>query len=196
MRSGLVVVLDGPVHVGRSTTAAALQQRWPEVRPGPLLSVGLDAALRAFGPSERRWRELVGPSEPDVRASRGDDTAHLAYGPLGRELVTGMHRAAAAWARSGIDVVMDHLVPDRATAADLAAALDGLEVLSVGLLCDLVVLEEREREAGRHEPGTAAAQARATRDVHVRDLVLDTTEASTDELVDAILAEVRRVLRS
>lgn len=182
--SGLVVVLDGPAHVGRSTTLAALQQAWPQVRPGPLLAAGLDAATAAFGPSERRWRDLVLPQ----RHAAVPDGAHLVWGPLGRELVAGMHRAAAAWARAGLDVAVDHVLPDRTTALDLAAALDGLEVLHVGLVCHPDVLEDREREAGASAPGTAVAQLHATRDVIERDLVLDTSEATTEELVVAILA--------
>jgi chloramphenicol 3-O-phosphotransferase len=184
---GIVVVLDGPRCVGRTTTLAALQQAWPAVRSGPLLESGLGAALAAFGPGARRWRELVMPTAPAVSPG-----AYVGWGPLGRELVVGMHRSAAAWAHAGIDVVIDHVLLDHLTARDLQAALIGLTVLHVGLTCHPDVLEDRERAVHGSGIGTAAAQSAATRDVAVRDLVLDTTEATTEELVETILAAVER----
>lgn len=191
---GLVVVLDGPSCVGRSTTLAALQAAWPEVRPGPLLEVGLDAMLDSFGPGARRWHRLV--LSDDARGTTSAAvTRSVGWGPLGRELVVAMHRAAAAWAHAGIDVAMDHLLLDHATVGDLATSLEGLPSVHVGLVCDPDILEDRERERAS-VPGTAAAQQAVTRDLVVRDLELDTSQATTEELVDAILIEVRRRLRA
>jgi chloramphenicol 3-O phosphotransferase len=186
-RRGLVIVLDGPTQVGCSTTLHALQRAWPQVRPGPLMEVGLDAALGSFGPGARRWSELVLP-----RLAGG---THAAWGPMGRELVAAMHRAAAAWAHGGFDVAVDHVLLDRATLTDLVTALSGLDVLYVGLTCDPDVLEDREREAGVATPGLAEAQQEATRDLLLRDLELDTSYATTDELVEAVLSELARLLR-
>jgi chloramphenicol 3-O phosphotransferase len=184
---GFVVVLDGPRCVGTTTTLAALQQAWPHVRSGPLLESGLGAALAAFGPGARRWRELVLPAASP--AARG---AYVGWGPLGRELVVGMHRSAAAWAHAGMDVAIDHVLLDHLTVRDLRAALIGLEVLHVGLVCDPDVLEDRERAIHGTGIGTAAAQLEITRGVATRDLLLDTTEATTAELVEAILDLVHR----
>ncbi len=182
-RAGLVLILDGPTMVGRSTTLHALQRAWPRVRSGPLLEAGLDSAVAAFGPSAGRWAELVLPSAPPP------DAAHprITWGPLGRELVAGMHRVAATWARAGMDVAMDHSLFNHATVVDLETALEGLEVVHVGLVCDPDVLDDREREVGSRTRGLAVAQLRAHRAEVRPDLVLDTTESTTEELVDAIL---------
>jgi chloramphenicol 3-O phosphotransferase len=180
---GLVLVLDGPTMVGRSTTLHALQRAWPRVRSGPLLEAGLDSAVASFGPSAGRWAELVMPSAPPADAAN----PRITWGPLGRELVAGMHRVAAAWARAGMDVAMDHTLFNHATVADLDAALEGLEVVHVGLVCDPDVLDDREREVGSRTRGLAVAQLRANRAEVRPDLVLDTTESTTEELVDAIL---------
>ncbi len=168
---GLVLILDGPTMVGRSTTLHALQRAWPQVRSGP---------------SVARWSELVLPSAPPPDAEH----PRVTWGPLGRELVAGMHRAAAAWARGGLDVAMDHSLFNHATVVDLHAALEGLEVVHVGLVCDPEVLDEREREVGSRTRGLAVAQLRAHRAQVRPDLVLDTTEATTEELVEAILEAV------
>src|SRR6056300_2116684 len=67
MGSGVVLVLDGPSSVGKSTTLAALQRRWPTVRSGPLVVAGLDATRALLGPGGRgRWTELVERVEPSV----------------------------------------------------------------------------------------------------------------------------------
>jgi len=169
--------------VGRTTTLRALQRAWPQVRSGPLLEAGLDAVLQAFGPTAARWAELVLPGTPVA----GTEHPRVTWGPLGRELVAGMHRVAATWARSGMDVAMDHSLFDHATVVDLHAALEGLEVVHVGLVCDPDVLEDREREAGSPTRGLAVAQLRAHRAEVRPDLVLDTTEATTEELLEVIL---------
>jgi chloramphenicol 3-O phosphotransferase len=186
VRSGLVVVLDGASGVGKTDSLRALQKAWPRVRQGPLLDVGLDRTLDAFGRTLPRWWDLIqrcDPQPPGVpeRAS---------WGPLGRELVTGMHQVAASWARSGFDVVVEHVLLDRTTATDLGEALRGLPVLHVGLVCDEDVLEAREAERRQRTLGLAVAQQRQAADVAERHVLLDTTMATTEELVEELLAAV------
>lgn len=189
--AGLVVVLDGASSVGRSLTLEGLQRAWPEVRPGPLLDVGLDRAIAALGRRTLpRWWDLIQRHEPPPPAA----PERVVWGPLGRELVGGMHRAAASWARAGFDVAVDHVLLDRTTARDLASALEGLTVVHVGLVCDEDVLEARESDRHERTLGQAVAQQRQSRDLAVRDLVLDTSESTTDELVADILGVVERTI--
>lgn len=187
MRTGLVVVLDGASGVGKTHTLRALQKAWPRVRQGPLLDVGLDRTLDAFGSRTLpRWWDLIQRSEPPPPAA----TERVSWGPLGRELVTGMHQVAAAWARTGFDVVLEHVLLDRTTGLDLGRALAGLPVLHVGLVCDEDVLEAREAERRRRSVGLAVAQQRQTADVAARHVLLDTTMSTTEELVEELLAAV------
>ncbi len=207
MSIGLVLVLDGPSSVGKSTTLAALQRRWPVEQSGPLIAAGLDAARAALGhassghassghassgrSSGGGWSDLLERVEPSVDGR----PPRFRYGPLGRELVSGMHRSAAAWARSGLDVGMDHCIVDTAMLADLRRACDGVPLLVIGMTCDPVVLEDRE--ADRHDvaPGRSAAQRAAVLEVH-HEAVIDTTEATTDEVVADVLAHVTRFRRA
>ncbi len=190
---GFVLVVDGPSGVGTSTTLAALQEAWPQVRPGPLLDVGIDRTLSSFGPELGRWWDLI--EAPEVS---GDVGGH--WGPLGRELVRTIPAVAAVWARAGWDVGLDHVLRDRSTATELREAIAELPHLHVGLTCDPVVLEDRARGAG--SPETADLRGRKSLaelamfgGVAQRDLVLDTTEMDTDELVAEILAAVADRLR-
>ena len=191
MGIGLVLVLDGPSSVGKSTTLEALQRRWPVERSGPLVAAGLDATRALLGPGGRgRWADLVDRVEPSV-AGR---PPRFRYGPLGRELVSGMHRVAATWARSGLDVGLDHCIVDTAMLADLRRACDGVPLLVIGMTCDPVVLDDREEGRGDVEQGRSAAQREAVLEVH-HEAVIDTTEATTDEVVAEVMGIVRRFTR-
>lgn len=191
--AGFVLVIDGPSGVGTSTTLAALQEAWPEVRPGPLLDVGVDRTLTSFGPELGRWWDLIEAPE-----TTGDVGAH--WGPLGRELVRAIPTVAAVWSRAGWDVAVDHILRDRATATELREAIADLPHLHVGLTCDPVVLEDRARGAGPEVSAElrarkALAELEVFGGVVQRDLVLDTTEMATDELVREILGAVAAGLR-
>lgn len=188
MGSGVVLVLDGPSSVGKSTTLAALQRRWPTVRSGPLVVAGLDATRALLGPGGRgRWAELVERVEPSVAGL----PPRFRYGPLGREMTAGMHRAAAAWARAGFDVGLDHCIVDTAMLADLRRACDGVPLITIGMTCDPVVLDDREADRDDVAPGRSAAQRAAVLDV-AHDAVVDTTESTTDELVEEVLVILDR----
>lgn len=185
-----MLVIDGPTGVGTSTTLAAVQTAWPEVRPGPLLDVGIDRTLTAFGAELSRWWVLIEAPEPSVN---GDVGAH--WGPLGREVVRTLPIVAAVWAAAGWDVGVDHVLRDRTSARELRDALDGLPHLHVGLTCDPEVLDDRARSAGTLEAadaraGKALAELAVFGSVAQRDLVLDTTEMDTGELVAEILEAV------
>ena len=196
-RPGLLLVLDGPTAVGRTTTLRALADVWPDRRGGTLLEAGLDAAVAALGPGPA---SRLAPLLDRVEHGPAGSVPRLRRGPLARELVAGMHRAAATWAAAGFDVGMDHLLVDAAAVADLRRVAAGLPLLVVGLTCDPVVLEDRERRDGR-ERGRAAAEtavlaaaaAQATAPIH--DVVLDTTALTTEELVEAVLDLVARAER-
>ncbi len=188
MGSGVVLVLDGPSSVGKSATLAALQRRWPTVRSGPLVVAGLDATRALLGPGGRgRWAELVERVEPSVAGL----PPRFRYGPLGREMTAGMHRAAAAWARAGFDVGLDHCIVDTAMLADLRRACDGVPLITIGMTCDPVVLDDREADRDDVAPGRSAAQRAAVLDV-AHDAVVDTTESTTDELVEEVLVILDR----
>jgi chloramphenicol 3-O phosphotransferase len=191
MGTGLVLVLDGPSSVGKSTTLEALQRRWPVERSGPLVAAGLDATRALLGPGGRgRWADLVDRVEPSV-AGR---PPRFRYGPLGRELVSGMHRVAATWARSGLDVGLDHCIVDTAMLADLRRACDGVPLLVIGMTCDPVVLDDREQGRDDVEQGRSAAQREAVLEVR-HETVIDTTAATTDEVVAEVMEVVRRFRR-
>jgi len=188
MNRPCAVIIDGPTQVGRSTTIAALQRQWAALYAAPLLAVGLDTAFSLFGPEVARWRELLLPRRSPI------ETVGAHYGPLGRELTAAMHRSAHAWLTAGFDVVIEHTFLDRQCPDDLAAVFADDVTIWIGLTCDTEILAAREREAGR-EQGRGAAEQAAGLNVATRDVLLDTSEATTDELVTTIMATVADIRR-
>ena len=191
MNVGMVLVLDGPSSVGKSTTLEALQRRWPVERSGPLVAAGLDATRALLGPGGRgRWAELIDRVEPSV-AGR---PPRFRYGPLGREMIATMHRAAATWARAGFDVGLDHCIVDTAMLADLRRACDGVPLLVIGMTCDPDVLDDRESDRSDVVQGRSAAQRAAVLEVE-HQAVIETTESTTEEVVAEVMELVRRFRR-
>jgi len=177
---GLVIVLNGTSSSGKSTLARCLQDRWS----GPLLDAGLDRHLSMLP------RHYLGPAWPEVYryALATDGTiAAISLGPVGRSLYRAMHRAVAAMARTGADVVVDHVILDRWTATDLIGALDGVPTTLVGVRLGEPELSRRERAREIRTLGQAAAQLPVVH-AHVSyDLEVDTARLSAEEAADAVL---------
>lgn len=180
---GTVVVLNGPSSSGKSSLARALQDRWP----GLLLDGGLDRHLgmlpRAYlGPSwSQVYRYAYGP-DGTIRA--------ISVGPAGERLHRGMHRAVAALAGSGCDVVVDHVLLERRWALDLVQVLEGVPTVLVGVRLPAEVLARRERERADRTLGQALAQLPAVHSHGGYDVQVDTSVLTPDEAAEVVLGRV------
>lgn len=126
MTSPTIIVLSGPAASGKSTTATALQHRLD----APFLALELDMFIDALpgDPSDH---------SPDVF----------------ERMEQGYHRAVAATASAGNNVITDHY------RADLdAELLSGYDTVLVGVRCPLNVLEAREQSRPPARRGFARQQ--------------------------------------
>jgi hypothetical protein len=124
-----------------------------------------------------------------VRDEGGQPTFHSRCGPVGWNLVAGMHRAVAAIARAGNFIVMEDVVSE-VLLRDYCVALEGLDVYLVGLVCSLQELERRER--ARHNRAVGAVRMQFPK-VHVPgeyDLTVDTETLGPNEGAQLILDHV------
>jgi chloramphenicol 3-O-phosphotransferase len=78
--------------------------------------------------------------------------------------------------------------------ADLRRACDGVPLLVIGMTCDPVVLDDRELDRRDVVEGRSASQRAAVLEVK-HEAVIDTTEATTDEVVAEVMAIVHRFRR-
>lgn len=180
MPPGQIIVLNGAPRAGKSSIAAAIQERFD----GPWMNLGVDVARMTTPP---RYQPGIGlrPGEP----------AHPAA-PLVPVLYAALYESIAAHSRAGLNVVADVGHHDAATLADCARRLAGLPALFVGVRCPVEVIMERRSASspGRYATGTAADPVPAPvrrwqRDVHVPgvyDLEVDTSLLTPEECADAI----------
>jgi chloramphenicol 3-O phosphotransferase len=146
---GRVVMLIGTSSAGKSTTATALQSRFDEHH----LLVGFDVFVRMIDP---RWGGS-GPYtqqgfryDPSTVDDSGEIVSTISCGPIGERILKGTHRAVAALAHSGTNVIVDEMLLDESVLADWQVALHGLRVYVVQVTAPVELLVARERERGHH----------------------------------------------
>ncbi|MFF7991838.1 chloramphenicol phosphotransferase CPT [Kitasatospora xanthocidica] len=161
-----VIVLNGGSSSGKSSIARRLQESLPQ----PWLHLGADTMVDALPP----W--LLGASEGIGGLDGGDGT--VAVGPAFAELDAAWTIGVAAMARAGARIVVDEVfLGGAASQQRWRAALEGLDVLWVGVRCDPAVAAAREAARGDRVTGMAAAQAEAVHQGVAYDLIVDTSRA-------------------
>ena len=184
VRPGQIVVLNGAPRSGKSSIAAAIQER-----DAVWMNVGVDVA-RAMTP--RRYQPGIG--------LRPGGERHSAT-PVVPVLYAALYESIAAHSRLGLNVVVDvghHVVE---ILSDCARRLAKLPVIFVGVRCPIEIIIERRNASA---PGSYATTEegepiplpilRWQHEVHahgVYDLEVDTSVASPDECADAILHRLR-----
>ncbi|MBD0669893.1 chloramphenicol phosphotransferase CPT [Streptomyces sp. CBMA156] len=174
-----MIVLNGGSSSGKSSIAGRLQELLPE----PWLHLGTDTMVDALPPSLRSGGEGIGGLED------GDGTVRV--GPVFATLDAAWTVGVAAMARAGARIVVDEVFLGGTTSqARWRAALEGLDVLWVGVRCDPAVAAAREAARGDRVAGMAAAQAEPVHRGVAYDLVVDTSRASAADCAQVIAAQV------
>ena len=184
---GRVVMLIGTSSAGKTTTATALQQCFDEHH----LLVGFDVFLKMVDP---RWAGH-GPFtwdgfhwDPSTVDSEGEVVTTISVGPVGRRILAGTHRAVAALARSGNNVIVDEMLLDDTVLSDWQAALDGLPVYVVQVHAPVERMAERERHRNQR-----IGQARGHLPMNTLasyDVAVDTSLNTPAECAAAIAAAI------
>jgi len=172
-----LIILNGGSSSGKSGIARCLQTVLPE----PWLTVGTDTFVEAL-PAAMRGSDAGIEFAADGVVS---------VGPEFRALEAAWIAGVAAMARSGARIVVDEVfLGGPASQQRWRTALDGLEVLWVGVRCDSEVAAGRELARGDRVGGMAVSQADV---VHVGvdyDLEVDTTHTESLTCAHAIAAHL------
>jgi len=102
----------------------------------------------------------------------------LNFGAFGLATLKAHHRAAAAMAGSGVDLILDEVILSRELLEDWRGALVGIDVFWIGVHCDLAELERREIARGDRIHGQARGQFDRVHQLVEYDLEVDTTGKS------------------
>ncbi len=165
-RRGRVILLNGVSSSGKTSLGQAMLPLLAD--PWFLFPVDALGALRS----------------PVHTGDLRDDQVHDVL----RRTRRGYHRAVAALASVGNDVVMDYPLSEPWRLQDLLAVLRSYDVTLVEVWCDADELARRERERGDRPIGLAASQAGVYD--HGHDLRVDTTHTGpadcARQVVDAL----------
>jgi chloramphenicol 3-O phosphotransferase len=170
MREGQIILLDGASSSGKTTLARALQASLDE----PYYLVQLDA-----------FEDMI-----PGRLMTGTEVEYRALTTCAQ----AMHRTIAHLARSGANVIADHVFLDApgfdTWLDDCLGSLEHLPVLVVGVRCPVEELERRERARGDRDVGQARWQSTRVHRHGAYDVEVDTHALG----LEACVAEVRASL--
>ncbi|MFJ8664871.1 chloramphenicol phosphotransferase CPT [Streptomyces sp. NPDC093600] len=172
-----VIVLNGGSSSGKSGILRCLQAALPD----PWLAAAVDSLVEAMPASLQASNAGI-----DFAADGG-----VQVGAAFRELEAAWMAGVAAMARAGARVIVDDVFLGGATSQERwRKALDGLDVLWVGVRCEGAVAAGREVARGDRPVGMAAKQAEAVHEGVVYDLEVDTTRTESLECARTIAAHV------
>lgn len=170
-------MLNGGSSSGKSGIARCLQA----VLPDPWLAVSVDTLVEAM-PASMRTSEAGIEFAADGGVSVGREF---------RELEAAWMEGIAAMARAGARVIVDDVFLGGAESQQRwQKALDGLDVLWVGVRCESAVAAGREIARGDRAQGMAASQAEAAHRGVLYDLEVDTTRTESLECARTIAAQL------
>ena len=175
-----VIVLNGASSSGKTSIARCLQA----MLMTPWLLLGIDDLIRAM---------------PDEGIQDGSllhigESGEVEVGPGWRSLEASWYIGVAAIAASGTGVIVDEVFLDGGGGQErIRAALGGLQVLWVGVKCHPAAVA-RAREALRPDrvAGMAESQAAIVHEGVVYDMVVDTSDASSESCAARIIDQLRQ----
>lgn len=176
LMSGKIILLNGTSSAGKTSIVAALQQLLSE----PYLNAGLDKFVGMLPP---RYLDLDAPLWQDVfvqtaAQANGRLTPHIHPGPIGSQIVSGMHHTIAALARNGNNIIADHSLYEPHWLAECVHLFSEFSTLFVGILCPLEVAEAREQARQDRMMGSARAMYPFVHAHGLYDLEVDTSQGS------------------
>jgi len=101
-------------------------------------------------------------------------------------LLAGFNASAAAMARAGNSIIVDHVLWQQPWVLPCIEAYEGVDVVFVGIRCSLEALEAREKARGDRIQGTARIQHESTHRNKTYDVEVDTSRMPVDECVRII----------
>jgi chloramphenicol 3-O phosphotransferase len=172
---GTIIILNGTSSSGKTSIVKALQDSLEE----PYLDMGIDKFIWML-PSRYLNRPLW------------DDVLGLAdrVGSVGQTLFSGMHHSIAAAARSGNNIIADHVLVERGWVDECARLFSDLPAYLIGLQCPLEILEEREHSRKDRTLGQARKQFMLIHKYTVYDIEVDTSLLSPEQCSRKIIGRL------
>lgn len=186
-----IIYLNGPSSSGKTTLAKALQNAFSE----PFLHIGIDKLIGFMPAKFNNWEGGSAPLgfswEPDL-----DPTGHPIYqihaGPFAKKIIGTLKDIAILLASQNYNLIIEDVAFGAIEVEEWKQTLKNYQVLYVGVVTPLEVLEERERIRGDRFLGGARGQYFKVHENVAYDLEIDTHVHTLEEAVNRI----KRILNS
>ena len=179
--------MNGPSAAGKGPLQNEVQKTFDEL----YLKVGIDGFFDAVLPGDFiDGQSYVGGEFVRGITTTSDSEGHyvitLLVGEPARRVVAGMHKAFAAYASAGNNLVIDYILYEKEWLPELVQALRDFKVYFVSVTIPLEVLESRERSRGTSPVGHARSHYDTVHAHGIYDLEVDTSKISAQEAAQTI----------
>jgi len=179
-KPGIVIILNGPSAAGKSSLQKSIQK----LAPVPYLNVGVDNFFNDLFPDEHGKLGVKADTDfgHDLRwVTIKDNLVFLNVGPQGKKIVDGMHKAIAAYAKAGNNVVVDYIMYEQDWMKDLLYELKGCPVYMIGVTVPLDILKAREQARSTSPIGHAGSHYDIVHLGNTYELWIDNSQGTADE---------------
>jgi chloramphenicol 3-O phosphotransferase len=198
-----VIFVNGPSSSGKTTLCRGLQAAISQ----SYLCIGFDDFIFLSAPRYYLGGDTPAQTHTDDFTAQGVELARTSapgepvtvtavFGPVFRRLIDAMPAAVRALVDGGNAVIFDDVLHGRQMYDGRRRAFADLDVFAVGVVCDLEVLEARERGRGDRVIGRARGLVDVVHSFCAYDVVVDTGTTDPDGCVAQILRALMKRSRA
>lgn len=186
-----IIYLNGTSSAGKSTLTAALQDALPE----PYLRFSIDQLMDCMPRKTNNWHGTGSAPGFFIQKSLGPDgnpLTQVCTGPFGKKINQTLKDIVLLFASQNYNLIIEDVSCETIPFHEWKCALKDYDVLYVGITTPLEIIEQREKQRGDRELGTARTQYMRVHQGATYDLEIDTYHQTTGENVKRILQALER----
>ncbi len=187
--NGTVIILNGPSSVGKTSIIKAFQDK----QKTPWLGTGIDHLYVGVIPPA--WLDDKPKHQSIMTVIKSEDKdgpiVKAVFGPEGEKVIKGMHRAIAAYAHSGNNVIVDYIKYEPEWIVDFKGSLSDVKVIFVGVNASLESIKQREKKRGTSPEGHARSHYDTVHQGIDYDLMIDTDSLTPEQSADKIIEFIK-----
>jgi chloramphenicol 3-O phosphotransferase len=189
MKIGKVILLNGPSCSGKTSISRSMQTTLRE----PCFYISIDNMLGCIIQNDYFIDDpflYLGkiPLQDRSIHQQSDRSFHTLMDILFPQFIKGFHATIAAYAGTGVTVIVDHLFHEKDWLLDCINVLQSNTVYCVGVHCAQETLKAREKSRSGQFPGMVEYQTSRVHQYCEYDFVIDTTEKTAQESAEIIIA--------
>ncbi|MBD3232081.1 hypothetical protein GF322_05505 [Candidatus Dependentiae bacterium] len=189
--NGTVIILNGPSSSGKTSIIKAFQAK----QNTPWLGTGIDHLYVGVIPPH--WLDDKPEHKSIMTITKSEDKqghpiVTAVFGPKGQNVIKGMHRAIAAYANCGNNVIVDYIKYEDEWLKDIQEVLKDINVIWVGVNASLESIEKREKARGTSPQGHARSHYDTVHQGIDYDLTLNTSELTPEQAANKITKFIKK----